>query len=85
MRLLKHRWFKNRNNTDPSTVSPVSAQEPATTDSINEKLKGYTATQGRASFQGESPYSVEELYTPLSETLTAAKSTVTSITNEPAI
>ncbi|MBV1920053.1 MAG: hypothetical protein KUG73_05185 [Pseudomonadales bacterium] len=85
MRLLKNRWFKNRNNNGPSTDSPVSAHEPATTDSINEKLKGYTATQGRASFQGESPYSVEELYTPLSETLATAKSTITSVANEPAI
>jgi hypothetical protein len=85
MRLLKHRWFKNRNNNDTSTDSPVTVSEPATTDSINEKLKGYTVTQGRASFHGASPYSVEELYTPLSETLATAKSTITSTVNEPAI
>ena len=87
MRLLKRRWFKNRNNkdADASTDLLVPVSEPATTDSISEKLKGYTVTQERASFQGVSPYSVEELHTPLSETLTTAKSTITSIANEPAI
>ena len=35
--------------------------EPATLDSITQKLQNYTATQGRASFGSVSPYSDEEL------------------------
>ncbi|OUR89458.1 hypothetical protein A9Q81_21650 [Gammaproteobacteria bacterium 42_54_T18] len=85
MRLLKHRWFKNRSNKEPSAESQVTATEPATVDSISEKLKSYTVTQGRASFQGASPYAVEELYQHPSETLTTTKSPPTPIANEPAI
>jgi len=85
MRLLKHLWFKNRNNNDSGADSRVTAPEPATADSISEKLKGYTITQGRASFQGEKPYAVEELYQHPSETLATTQSTTTAIANEPAI
>jgi len=85
MRLLKHRWFKNRNNNGPIAESQVTAPEPATADSISEKLKGYTVTQGRASFQGASPYSVEELNHPLSDTFATNHSTSKPAVNEPAI
>jgi len=85
MRLLKHRWFKNRNNNGSNADSQVTAPEPATVDSISEKLKGYTVTQGRASFQGASPYAVEELYQSPSEILATPQSTTTPIANEPAI
>ena len=85
MRLLKYRWFKNRSTKRPGADSQVAATEPATVDSISEKLKSYTVTQGRASFQGASPYAVEELYQHPSEILTTTKSTTTPITNEPAI
>ena len=63
----------------------LPAPESATVDSISEKLKGYTVTQGRASFQGASPYAVEELYQSPSEILATPQSTTTPIANEPAI
>ncbi len=85
MRLLKSRWFKNRNSNESSAESLVIATEPATVDSISEKLKTYTATQGRASFQGASPYAVEELSQHPSDSFTTAKSSTTPTTNEPAI
>ena len=85
MRLLKYRWFKNRNIDSSNADSQVIVPEPATIDSISEKLKGYTVTQGRASFQGASPYAVEELYQHPSETLTTTKTGTTAIANEPAI
>ncbi len=85
MRLLKYRWFKNRNNKETCADSHVTATEPATIDSISEKLKSYTVTQGRASFQGASPYAVEELYQHPSETLATTKSGTTAIASEPTI
>ena len=53
------RLFKRK--PKPLDMPEIEKTEPATLDSITQKLQNYTATQGRASFGSLSPYSVEEL------------------------
>lgn len=59
MRLFRNPFKKKLKAT---LEAAQKTPETATLDSISQKLQNYTATQGKASFNGASPYSVEELY-----------------------